>query len=110
MHPMQLLAFSFCLWIDVVDVVMTNGLASIVVALPERMTTRITANANIVAMVENRIVSWTSWKCGGWWNVEPGVRYLRLLSKLFKMNEKLQGLLFQYSSTGLIDNKLRRLE
>ena len=52
MHPMQLLAFSFCLWIDVDDVVMTNGLASIVVALPERMTTRITTNANLVAMVE----------------------------------------------------------
>lgn len=52
MHPMQLLALSFCLWIDVDDVVMTNGLASIVVALHERMTTRITANANIVAMVD----------------------------------------------------------
>ena len=52
MHPMQLLALSFCLWIDVDDVVMTNGLAYIVVALNERMTTRITANANIVAMVD----------------------------------------------------------
>ena len=52
MHPMQLLALSFCLWIDVDDVVMTNGLASIVVALHERMATRITANANIVAMVD----------------------------------------------------------
>ena len=53
MHPMQLLALSFCLWIDDVDdVVMTNGLASIVVALHERMTTRITVNANIVAMVD----------------------------------------------------------